>query len=128
MKYLVAIALSLFIIFLAIYNFIPQYLNIPYFYFWMGFILLLVPSCIHFITHPKFILKFLKIAAYFFYLTLLYEITALRLDWWVFPGKQFLGWVYISDVRFPIEELVFWLALFAMAILTYYEFFDDDEK
>ena len=128
MKYLTGIVSLLLVIFVAIYNFIPQYLNIPYFYLCFGLVLLLIPLSFHFFKHPKFILKFFKIAAYFFYLTLLYEITALQLGWWAFPGKQFLGWVYISNIRFPIEELVFWLSLFAMAILAYYEFFDDDEK
>jgi len=56
------------------------------------------------------------------------KVTALQLGWWDFPGSNFIGWVSIFNIRFPLEELIFWLFLFAMAILTYYEFFDDDEK
>ena len=58
----------------------------------------------------------------------MYELTALKLGWWDFPSRDFVGWVSILGTRFPLEEFVFWLCLFAMAILTYYEFFDDDQK
>ena len=79
-------------------------------------------------NHPKMNVKFFKTAAYFFYLTFIYEVTALQLGWWDFPSTNFIGWVSIFNVRFPLEELIFWLFLFAMAILTYYEYFADDEK
>lgn len=118
----------IFIVFLFLYNLFPHYLYIPYFYFWFGLTLILIPILLQFITHPKLISKFLETAAYFFYLTLTYEITALQLGWWDFPGSQFIGWISIFNIKFPLEELVFWLVLFAMAILTYYEYFDDNEK
>ena len=127
-RYLFIGGLSLFILFLFVYNFFPAYLQIPFFYFWFGIILILIPVILQFFTHPKFISKFLETAAYFFYLTLTYEITALQLGWWDFPSEKFIGWVSIFDIRFPLEELIFWLILFAMGILTFYEYFDDDEQ
>jgi hypothetical protein len=128
MKYLVAIALSLFILFITLYFYLPTFLNIPFFYLCFGIVLLLIPLIIQMVNHPKMNVKFFKTAAYFFYLTFIYEVTALQLGWWDFPGTNFIGWVSIFNVRFPLEELIFWLFLFAMAILTYYEYFNDDEK
>jgi hypothetical protein len=128
MKYLAAIILFLFALFVAVYNFVPGLLKIPFFYLWMGIILFLIPLTLQFFMYPRFISKFFEAAAYFFYFTLIYEITALQLGWWDFPGKQFIGWVSFSNIRFPLEELVFWILLFSMAILTHYEFFDENEK
>lgn len=128
MKYLIAISLAFFILFLFIYSFLPPFLNIPFFYLLFGVVIVLIPIILQFFTHPKFISKFFETAAYFFYLTLIYEITALQLGWWNFPGEQFIGWVSIFSIKFPLEELIFWLLLFAMSVLTYYEFFDEGEK
>ena len=128
LRYLFIVGLLLFILFLFAYNFSPAYLHIPFFYLWVGLVIVLIPTILQLFTHPKFISKFFETAAYFFYLTLTYEITALQLGWWDFPGEQFIGWVSIFNIRFPLEELIFWLLLFAMCILTFYEYFDDKEK
>lgn len=128
MKYFFIACLLLFVLFLFIYNFLPNLFYIPYFYFLFGTVLILIPTSVQLLRYPKFVAKFFETAAYFFYLTFTYEITALQLGWWDFPGHQFIGWVTISNIKFPIEELIFWIFLFAMAILAYYEFFDDREK
>jgi hypothetical protein len=128
LRYLFIFGLFLFVLFLFAYNFAPAYLHIPFFYLWFGLILILIPIILQLFTHPKFVSKFFETAAYFFYLTLTYEITALQLGWWDFPGEKFIGWISFFNIRFPVEELVFWLLLFAMCILTFYEYFDDEEK
>jgi hypothetical protein len=127
-KYPVAGISLLFIIFLFFYNFFPGYLHIPFFYLTFGTIFILIPIILQFFYYPKFIFKFFIVAAYFFFVTFIYETAALQLGWWGFPGQQFIGWVSVFNVKFPIEEFVFWLLLLAMAILSYYEFFDNDEK
>ena len=58
----------------------------------------------------------------------IYDIAALKLGWWTFPGTEFIGWISIAGVSFPIEEFIFWIILFALGVLSYYEYFDDDEK
>lgn len=128
LRYLFIIELLLFILFLFAYYFSPAYIHIPFFYFWFGVVIILIPVILQLFTHPRFISKFFETAAYFFYLTITYEITALQLGWWDFPGKKFIGWVSIFNIRFPLEELIFWLLLLAMCILTFYEYFDDEEK
>ena len=128
MKYVVAILFILLISFLiAFFNF-PSVLKIPYFYLCFGIVLLLIPILLELIKYRNLISKFLYTGAYFFFVTFLYEVTALRLDWWDFPGEQFIGWMNIFGVSFPIEELIFWIMLLAMGILSWYEFFDDDNK
>jgi len=128
MKYLLSFVSFLFVLFLIFYYFLPNLLHIPYFYLMFGIFWIFIPLLIHFILHPNFLGRFLEVAAYFFYVTFLYEIVALKVGWWDFPGKQFVGWIHIFNVKFPIEELVFWLLLFAMIVLAIYEYFDDDEK
>jgi len=106
----------------------PEVLNIPYFYFYFGLVLIGIPAVLELFKHPRLVSKFLKTAAYFYYLSLVFEVTALRLNCcWEFPSKQFIGWIYIAQVRFPLEELLFWIMLFALAILAVYEKFDENE-
>ena len=105
-----------------------SYLDIPYFYLTAGIVLGIIPISIVLFEYPRLIAKFFKTAAYFFYLNFAYEITALKLGIWDFPGDQFIGWVTFFGMRFPFEEFFFWIILGAIAMLSYYEFFDDDRK
>ncbi|MBU0614469.1 MAG: hypothetical protein KJ601_00070 [Nanoarchaeota archaeon] len=126
MKYFVIITWSLFALFVTLYLYLPTFLDIPFFYICFGIVLLLIPSIIQMVKHTKTNVKFFKTAAYFFYLKVLYEVTALQLGWWDFPGTDYIGWVSILNIKFPIEELIFWLFIFTIAILTYYRYFEDD--
>jgi len=128
MKYLISFILLVVIIFLILFFNFPSKLNINYFYLSFGVVLILIPVLIELFSYPNLAAKFFKAGAYFFLLTSIYEITALKLGWWEFPGKEFIGWVSILGVQFPIEEFFFWLMLFAMAFLSYYEFFYDNQK
>lgn len=127
MIYLFSFILFIFIIFLFLLFNNPNLLNIPYFYFWWGLILFVIPVSLHFFTKTKVISKSFVVFAYFFYMHFIYEITALKLGWWSFPG-EYLGNILILGVVFPIEEVLFWFLLFALALLSYYEFFNDDMK
>lgn len=128
LKYFVVPLIGAFIIFLIVLLSNRDLLNIPYAYFWLGFLGGLVPLVSLLSFFPKLISKFIKVGSYFFFLTLLFELTALQLNQWAFPDGQFLGWVTILGHSFPFEELFFWLMLASVSILSYYEFFDDDRK
>lgn len=128
MKYFLAIVFVLFLAFLGLLFVNPSLLKIPYWYLVVGIFLVLLPVVLEWWGYPRVFLKLLKAAVYFLYITLVYEITALKLGWWSFPGKEFIGWVSFFGVEFPFEEFFFWLVLTALAILSYYEFYDDDEK
>jgi hypothetical protein len=128
LKYLLIIGLILFTTFVTVMIAKPAYLHIPYFYLIFGLILITLPIVLVLFRFPKLISKFLKAAAFFFYISFAHEITALKLGHWSFPGTEFIGWISIFNVRFPIEEVIFWMALFAISVLCYFEFFDDDRK
>ncbi|MEI8143344.1 MAG: hypothetical protein WCG48_01855 [Candidatus Berkelbacteria bacterium] len=127
-KYLYVIGFAIIAPFITVLLVNPSWLRVPYFYFIFGILLIGIPAFFEVSTHAKLTPKFLKTAAYFFYLSFIYEITALKHDWWQFPGWQFVGWISLLNVRFPLEELLFWIILFAMAILGVYEKFDDDQE
>ena len=76
---------------------------------------------------PKFLNRYLKIAAYFFIFNFIYEVTAVKLNQWSFPTRnQLIGMVDFMGAHFAVEELIFWMVLTAMSVVSFYEVFDDD--
>ncbi|TSC83300.1 MAG: hypothetical protein G01um101419_54 [Parcubacteria group bacterium Gr01-1014_19] len=106
----------------------PEKLDISYFYLKSGAVLALAPVVLVLMLLPWLSGKFLKVAAYFAIFNLIYELTALRLNQWSFPGQQFIGQVTLLGQTFPFEELFFFILLGSMALLCYYEVFDDDRR
>jgi hypothetical protein len=102
--------------------------QIPYFYLIFGIIFAIIPIALVLLDFPNLFVKFAKITVYFSFSSFLWEIVALRLHQWTFPGTSFIGWLEIFNVRFPFEEFLIWIVLGAAGILSWYEFFDDDRK
>jgi hypothetical protein len=127
LKYFSYITISLLSIFLLLLFSNSKLLKIDYFYLKAGLLFTLIPSLAFLVEFPKFVSKFMKTAPYFFYVGLLVELVGLQLNQWTFPGKHFIGWVTISGQTFPFEELFFFISIFAICVLTYFEFFDDDK-
>jgi len=128
-KYLILLSLGLFSIFLIGFFGFHEILRIPYYYLLIGAIFVLIPIILEFIAYKKIITKFFITASYFFYFHFVYEILALKLGWWYFPSSgKFIGWISFLGVNFPIEELLFFIMFGVLATLSYFEFFDDDEK
>ena len=121
-------ALYLFMAFMGVLLSIlyPFVTDLGYYYLLGGVLFVLIPVFFVELRFPQFITKFFKAGAYFFILTLLYELTALRLGWWHFPvDGKFIGWVTIFGLQFPLEEFIFWIMLGAMSFLSYFEYYDD---
>jgi len=128
MKYLLwPLIIFLLIFFIVIFT-RPDLLVIPYAHFWTGIVFIFLPAITFLSFFPRLLSKYVKIGSYFFILSLLFELTALQLHQWSFPASKYIGWVSLFGQRFPFEELFFWLVLFSIGILSYYEFFDDDRK
>jgi len=128
-KILFLMGLGVFAFLLSLHFFDPGLLYIDHFYFKIGIVAVLLPLVLFLLKRPSLWRKFLKVGAYFFFFTFIYEITALRLGQWSFPATdQFIGHVTILGYSFPIEEVIFWMMLCAMSTLAYYEYFDDDGK
>jgi hypothetical protein len=107
--------------FIAIRTFRPALLDIAYFYLLFGLILIVLPVAWALAARPRLRRPLVILAAAGCYWKLVYEVAALRNDWWRFPG-EFIGWVRLGPYAFPIEELVIWIILFSPAIAVFWEF------
>lgn len=128
MKYFVWPFALLLIAFSALFVTHPEFLKIKYAYFWIGTIFLLVPIITTLSIFPRLLSKYLKVGTYFAILLAIFEYTGISLNQWIFPGKNFIGWISYFGYKIPFEEFVFWIILSVIGILSYYEFFDDDCK
>jgi hypothetical protein len=122
--WLVSVLLASFLIILCL---APGILAIKYAYLWLGVIFVLIPPVVFLLSFPKLFSKFAKTAVYFFLFNFLFEFAVLKLGYWQFPGKNFIGWVDFLGYRFPFEEFFFLILIGAFTVLTYYEFFADDK-
>ncbi len=122
-------ALVLFLlVVLSAWAWAPTLIQIPYFYLNATLLLMVIPLLLELRAHPKMGLRFLRIGSYFAYVAILYELSALYLGLWSYPANKFLGWIEISGLRFPIEELFAWILIGVVGVLTWYEYFDDDNR
>lgn len=112
----------------VMYIWAPSLLKIPYFYLIMLLSVFVIPLTLELRAYPEFILRFLKVGAYFAYAFLLYEVTAIATGLWWFPGEEFVGWVTILGSKFPFEEFVAWILIGSVTCISWYEYFDDDER
>lgn len=101
-------------------------LKIPYAYLWLGITFFLIPIFIFLFRNRGLFLSFAKVALYFFYAHLVFELVGLKLNHWTFPGTHYLGWVTILGLRFPVEELFFVMIIGTFAACTYYEYFANE--
>jgi len=116
----------LFFIFFAIFS--PTFLKINYSYLALATILIIIPLSIFLFKFPNFIIRFSKITIYFFLLALVVEYVGLKLNHWIFPGTHYLGIMNFFGYSIPYEEALIYFVLSTPAVLSYYEFFDDDRR
>ena len=121
LKYFTSVFFIAFGLFLAALLVNPNVLEINHFYLKIGFALVLPAVLFLLFKFPDFYIKFFWTGIYFFFLSLIYEFTALILGQWTFPAEnQFIGYIGFGAVRFPLEELIFWIALGSVAASVYY--------
>lgn len=125
LKYAVLPAIFAIITVILVYFFNPILLNSQYPYFYMGIAAIIPPIYLGF-TRPKFIKNMAVTGIYFFLFYFLSEILAVSLGYWIYPGNNYVGWVSFFGVRFPFEELFFWMMFYAASLVSYYELFIDD--
>ncbi len=128
MKYLIIFILILIIPFALFILYLPHFLQVPYFYLLFGLLIFIFPIIWQLLYHPNVLSKIFKTGAYFFYLSFIYELAAIKLGWWFFPGSEYIGWITIFSITFPLEELVFWIILFGMAVAAGFEFLDNERR
>lgn len=127
-KYLVALIVGVVFAFLVFYLIFPTFLLIPYAFFIVCSLSLLAPLIAILYYHPWLAKKYLIIFGYFFFVSVCWELSALYIDQWQYLGNHYVGWLQIFDFKLPLEEFIFFWVVYAVAILSWYEFFDDDCK
>lgn len=95
--------------------------QVRYFYSWFGFCLILSPIIGAAVLRPELKRRLLAVGLYAAYNKLIFELTALSLGFWQFPG-EFLALIRVGPFQIPIEELVFWIGLMTPATAIYYEY------
>lgn len=98
----------------------------PYAYLFIG-VFSAIPFFYLIFKKPHLVGKLLKAGIFSTFLFLSFELTALYLDQWRFPG-EYIGHVQLLGLQFPFEEFVFWILLGTPIILSYYELFIDDGR
>ncbi len=114
---------SILIIYLFVKLLAPSLLIFPFAYLWMGIFIIALPIAVSAARKPGIIRPMAKIVPYFFVLSLLFEIAAVILSLWIYPG-YYLAWLQLGSIGFPLEELVFWVMLLAPCVVASYELFD----
>ncbi len=71
------------------------------------------------------IINFLKVSLFFVFVFLAYELLAVKLGQWNFPG-HYVGTIKIFALEFPFEEFFFWVLISSSVILSYYELYVDN--
>jgi hypothetical protein len=106
----------------------PPLLTIPYYYLVITIIFFIVPTALLFWFYPQLRFKFLRTNLYVFALHLPFEIVALKINQWNFPAQDFIGTVKLFGSAFPFEEFLAFISMTGIALLCFYEFFEDDMR
>jgi len=128
MRVLIKLVATALILFGILYILRPTLLDVPYAFLTLCAFFLLAPLIAISLRFPRLVKKYIPVGVYFFFVSLCWELAALYVGQWVYPGLHYVGWVQLFDFRLPIEEFVFFWFVYAPAILAWYEFFDDDRR
>ena len=104
----------------------PNAKPLPFSYLMVGIISMLPLAGLLF-KRRRFVHKLFVISIFYFVLNLLFEISALTLNQWRFPG-EYIGWMTFAGVRFPLEEFFLWIIPSTAVFLFCYEMLFDDGK
>lgn len=132
LPYAIELAVVMTVVAIGTYAVKPELLAIPYPYAILG-TLAVLPVVIRIYRYPDFGRRLAVIPPYFVLTFILFMIVAIRFGWWLYPeSTSYLGWVTLGvagNISFPLEELLFWMVLYAPAIVTYYAtFIETDGK
>lgn len=106
----------------------PALLVVSYPFVKIGIFAVVLPVVFDLSRHRSLTAKFLRATLYWAFVLFGYELAAMHQGWWLFPGNEYIGWLSIGSLAFPLDEFVFWICGIAAAGLTFYEFFIDDNR
>lgn len=125
-KYALFPSIIVLLITVLIFTFNENFLRFSYAYLLLG-LAAVSPLLFVVFRYPLLLPKFFKVGLFFIFLFLVYELTAVKLGQWYFPG-EYIGHLKIIGLEFPFEEFLFWILLSSSAVLSYYEWLVDDER
>lgn len=125
-KWIFTVLILLAAITVLVWKIAPELMTLRYAYAELGTLVFLVCALLTF-KNPGLFRKTLRTVPFFAFMYLSYEITALYLNLWTFPGA-YLGSVTVGTLMFPLEELVVWIIASSAIVAMYYEFCIDDYK
>lgn len=123
-KYVASIASVLIIAEIFIHYFHPGLFQVRYPYLYFGTLAIMPPFILAY-RHPAYARDLTLIVPFFFYLYMMIEIVAVRYDWWIYSGDNYIGNVQLGSMVFPFEELFYWMLFYAAALVSYYKIFAD---
>lgn len=126
--YMILLFNSLLAVFFLLLKTDQDLLHVEYFYLKGGIVVAVIPLVLVLLFFPELWKKCFTTVIYFSPLFLSFELSGLYANQWEFNEGKFVGLVGISRLRFPVEELFFWIILGSVWILSYYEYFADDRK
>ena len=74
------------------------------------------------------ILKTFLCGLYFALVNTVFEVTALILGQWSFPGSYLIDFEFVKGNPIPLEEIIFWILPSAMVFVILFEYLFDDFK
>ena len=105
----------------------PDFFILPHPYIIFATLFLLLPAALILVTHPPLLREVLKSAVFFTLFAVAYEVIGLRSGWWSYPG-EFIGHATLLGVSIPYEEIVLWILLGSLAVVTIFEEFEMHEQ
>jgi hypothetical protein len=87
--------------------------------------ILIIPSLLIFYRNPGLLKKTIIPVAFFSIVFFTYEVTALVIGNWWWPG-EYIYTVTVFDHLFPLDDVVIWYFLSTVTLIGGYEFFVDD--
>ena len=122
-KYLLLIFIIFSSIIYSLYYINPQLIASNYFF--IAIITLIIPEALIFYFFPK-LTKRIWLSTIFFALVFFsYEVLALYLDYWWWPGEYLLS-IKLFSKTFPLDDAIIWYFLSTPALIAGYEYFASD--
>jgi len=95
--------------------------DIPYAYT-IGGTLAVVTVSIGILRHQELLNSTLRTAVFFFFVWFATELAAVVTGGWTYPSDEYIGYVTVFSVSFPLEELLFWMMWYAPFLVVAYEY------
>lgn len=89
--------------------------------------ILIIPASILFYRRPHLLGKTALPTVFFFFVFFLYEMAAIHIGNWWWPGEYWFP-IDINGHVFPVDDVIVWYILSTPALIGGYEFFTDDYR